>query len=327
LRSLFGAVFFLILAASTAQPSLALNPTPGGDTQCLESAEASVLTLPPPVLPAALAVRYPNGAMIRNTVDVDASGRVLRVRSSAESGDSTEKSVTRDLAGPLGKFVIAWASAGTFRPPVDQCKSQAGSIILDTVFLPAASGITATPPIVAGVNFYEMTYKPGPCAKSDIPDPSRPVPMHLGEYTFSASSPTQDPRDIHTTVDEVFAGTVGSVPAAVVTLGCEVAAGSYTSDARVYRIAAGAATSLGSIGVVDHLGGDSPMVEGDWIHVSFSGGLLYVDAWSNDARCKANDWTASTYSIRNDKLVLLNKQFHHRVSTPRACDYKPLSGG
>jgi hypothetical protein len=253
------------------------------------------LTWPPPVLPAGFVARYPDGVSMTIAVDVNASGHVRSVKLDAGESYSNAKSVAHDLAGALGTFVNSWVRT----------------------FLPAVSGITARPPIVGGVNFDEMTYKPGPCSTQDIQDADRlaPVTMHLGEYDYSTSGGT----DIRTAVSEVFAGSVGGVTVSVVPLVCH-AAGGYTIEARVYRAEAGVATYLGSVGILDHPSADAPIVENDWIHTAFSGGLLYVDAWVYDMRCKANDWAVSTYSIRSDKLVLLHKEMHHRSSTPRACD-------
>jgi hypothetical protein len=320
LGSLVVAVLFLVLADPAAQTSPASNPTPSvTSSPCLNYGydAGKALTWPPPVLPAGFVARYPDGVSMTIAVDVNASGHVRSVKLDAGESYSNAKSVAHDLAGALGTFVNSWVRAATFSPPVDQCRSQAGTVEFDMTFLPAVSGITARPPIVGGVNFDEMTYKPGPCSTQDIQDTDRlaPVTMHLGEYDYSTSGG----MDIRTAVSEVFAGSVGGVTISVVPLVCH-AAGGYTIEARVYRAEAGVATYLGSVGILDHPSADAPIVENDWIHTAFSGGLLYVDAWVYDMRCKANDWAVSTYSIRSDKLVLLHKEMHHRSSTPRACD-------
>lgn len=57
------------------------------------------------------------------------------------------------------------------------------------------------------------------------------------------------------------------------------------------------------------MAGDSPLppYPGNWIHVSFANGKLYADVW------QGNDlWVAATYTVRNGKLVALDRLRHKR---------------
>jgi len=110
---------------------------------------------PPPVLPAALAEKYPSGAATRITVRVDAAGRPLSAKS--------------DFGTPvLREMAVAWAKRVTYSPPAENCKSVPGTVTLDMRFFPPSNSIAALPPVVGAVNFDKIAYGSGPCAQTEF---------------------------------------------------------------------------------------------------------------------------------------------------------------
>lgn len=258
--------------------------------------DAIATSMPPAALPPPVAAAYPNGAEVTVTVTVDAAGKASAATSNGPAG--------------LRPVVTAWAKRVAFAPAAKGCKPVASSLELEDVdFYPAASGVVGRPKIVNGVDFDNLTYTNGPgnCATSAMRNGSHDDPE--GEYTAS--------------VEDVFAGAVAGVPAAVVILRCEYNGHGFDSQAQLFALAGGTARRLGILGAGGMMSSDSvlPPWPGGWIHVSFAGGNLYADVWDGAHQCDAKrDWVTSTYSIRNGKLTLLDRKPHHRNGLPLTCE-------
>jgi hypothetical protein len=160
----------------------------------------------------------------------------------------------------------------------------------------------ATQHVAGGVNFDELTYPSGPC----YTDTSH---MHGGHYTDPGKT-NQAGTDLDAVVEEVDAGVSGGAQLALVILECDFPKG-WNAQARVYRVAGGKAIALKQVAAFDesqsYLTGGGPLPSGGWIHVSFSGGKLYVDVWN-----KGTTWTVTTYAWRGGALVQLYRQVHQR---------------
>ena len=233
MRRFVVAVLCVPLVLVATQPSSAQTPQPSAAPCIGYPAQGSrAEKWPPPMLPVALAARYPNGVWVSADVDVDASGRVLGVKphlsdyyrysifgywpdDSAISQAQIVK-VKRDLAGPLGRFVISWAKTATYGPMTQSLSSKRNcvpheTVYLDLSFYPPDSGVTAQPPIFDGVDFDELTYKGGPC------DSSEKAKMHYGESQYYYAPIDSN---VIASVKLIFAGKVGGAAVAVVVLEC-----------------------------------------------------------------------------------------------------------
>lgn len=153
--------------------------------------------------------------------------------------------------------------------------------------------------IVGGVNFDEL----------DLGGGHR---LHNGTYT-------QDEPHIVTTLEGLYDGEVAGKTVAVALFRNELPATGYDASIEAYEVANGRATSLGTIGEFNFFEDSGPYPD-RWFYLNFSGGRLYADVWNAETRCdKKHDWIASTYTVRDDKLVLINQLRHHRGSLPFAC--------
>ncbi len=178
----------------------------------------------------------------------------------------------------------------------------------------ATMGAAADPmpaAIINGVNFSELTYANGPCE-------GEASHMHRGYNNFYSKAAD---RDLTASVENVFAGRIGTTRAAVVVLRCEYIHG-YNAEARLYTIAAKTPKFVTTVGTFFLTGPDTPSVQGDWIHATFARdatvttlpGLLFVDTWDDKNHCDPrHDWTASTYAMSAaGKISRIDQWRHHR---------------
>ena len=246
---------------------------------------------PAPVIPAALAAKYPDGAQLTADVTVDASGKVTSI-----DYDSVIP-VPHDLRSAFG----AWLHRAQYAPGATRCAPSGGVARVTQDFFPAASGILGSVPLVGGVDFGNLTYTPGPCY------PKEPAELHDGTYSYLSSQAT---TQLTVSVDEAYAGKLDNQPIAVVVLRCDFPIG-FNAEARVYRVSGGKPVFLATAGTFALPGGDSPMPATGWIHVSFAQEKLYVDTWTYGEKF----WLVKTYGLNDGKLVTLYSE-HHQRSTP-----------
>ena len=247
---------------------------------------ASIEAWQAPVLPAALAAGYPDGIALTADIGVDASGKLVSI----DFVDGAPRA--------LRPAFEAWLHGARFVPGMTNCKAASSSARVWQRFYPPASGVVGNPPVVAGADFANMSYAPGPC------DPEIPITLKDGEHSYLAPKAA---TSLIASVGDVFAGTLRGERIAVVTLRCDYPVG-FNEDARIYRIANGKAKYLATAASFALPAGDDPMPRNGWLHVSFAGDKLYVDAWTYGETF----WLATTYGLRDGKLVKLFTEHHQR---------------
>jgi hypothetical protein len=276
--------FLLTFAATPASASAACDTN------------ARALALAPAALPATLSADSSNGIETTLTLSLDASGHVL--------------AVTGDWQAPLRSALATWAKRGTFAPAMKHCKPVASTLEMDNVdFFPASSGVAGSSKVVGGVDFANLKYTNGPgnCTTARMHDGS--AADTTGEYTAE--------------IQDLFTGIVSGRTVAIIILRCEYNGHGFDSQAQLFEVSSGKPKRLGILGEGGMASSDSPFPPwpGGWIHVSFINGRLYADVWDTSHRCDSHrDWISSTYTIRDERLALLNKQSHHRKGIPPACD-------
>jgi hypothetical protein len=149
------------------------------------------------------------------------------------------------------------------------------------------------------VDFNNFTYAHNPCAET-------PITMTKGSGEYSSG-----PGDPSFTLDmgAVYKGTLGGRATAVVVISCGLPVGSISS-ADAYAIDGSHATYLVHLGRVDASSGGYPPAT--WIHVRFSGDLLYADVLTNP-EADPERWTVTTYRLSGDKLTPVNVLVHKRT--------------
>lgn len=174
--------------------------------------------------------------------------------------------------------------------------------LIPLVFAGALALIAAagTSRVVDGVNFDELDLGNG---------------KHLHHGTYANPDP-----DIVTSLAQIYPGIVGGKRIVVALFHYDLPATGYDEDAKAYLVADGRATRLADVGTFSLFEDDGPYPD-RWLYVWFAGGKLYTDVWNGENRCKrTRDWTASTYDVRNGKLVRIYQVQHHRSGARVACD-------
>jgi hypothetical protein len=277
-----------------SQPPPQPTPTPA----CAQ--DAYVESWPAPLLPEQAGVRYPNGIAVSLSVRLDALGAPTSVKSDAPPW--------------LRAHAMRWLHAVKFTPAKKDCKPVSGTIEISPQFMPAASGVLGTPAIARGIDFEKFTYDPGPCYGDE------PVKTFDGEASYYSA---QASTDLDVSVGDVYAGRIGTVPVAVVTLYCGFPVG-FNTEARLYSLAGRQPQLLEVVASAAKMAPDSPFVQLPWYYVAFKDGRLYVDAWDGAKRCNAKgDWVVNTYEMRNGKAVVVNSTRHHRAGVDPVLDECP----
>ncbi len=139
------------------------------------------------------------------------------------------------------------------------------------------------------------------------------IHLHKGTYT------ADDPR-ITTSSDNFYHGRVAGQTLAVVVLRDELPATGFNASAQAFGVLDGKASHLGNLGDFSYYSeGDGPY-PGNWIYVMFAENKLYTDVWNHDHRCdKRHDWVVSTYTMKNNRLVRINRLRHHRKGITVEC--------
>ncbi|HEX3549357.1 MAG TPA: hypothetical protein VHT53_03240 [Candidatus Elarobacter sp.] len=289
------------IALIAALPILAQS----GPNPCAD--QATLVKAPPAALPRALSAKYPNGVEVSFRVMVDRAGTVAATRSDAADSAYNALTVLRDPA--LREFVATWAKGLVYSRAPAACTALVRAQMFSNFdFYPASSGVVGYPATVAGVDVGELSYAhgPGSCASPR---------MHRGEFSYPEN-------ETDASVSDTFGGRVGGSPVALVILRCEYNGHGFDANAHVLALDGGKARDLGAIGsgsIFSAESGSLPPFPGAWIHSSFAGGLLYADIWDPARRCANADWVSSTYTVRDGKLVLLNRLRHHRAGLPKVC--------